>query len=688
MHGTRGRKSAKRYLAVALVLTLAACTTDTTPAPQVLVVDPGPVYSGTTIDLEVALFRSTALTGTVELSLTSNDAGITAPPVSTATSSGTLAVAVDDSVAPGDYTLTVTAEDADSAVTSEPTTLTVLGPQPGSLNGEVRSLMIPAPADAGFPVARAEALAAKSFVPGEDVPAAFDSLGLVPGEIVIAFTSDALLSSQAAVGLSVDGVTLTRSGGGAGVERDVWQFSESLSVEQTMALAERIAARPDVAYATPNWLFTVHATPTLYPLQWHYPAIDLQGAWNVETGEGESVVVAVVDTGYQPHIDLAGVFLPGYDFVNTDSDPIDTPSDDFSHGTHVAGTIASDLANDPWVAGINRGAKIVPVKVLDDDGIGTFAGIVAGMVWASGLTVPGYTLPDGTPVNANPARVLNLSLGGRVGPCPDAMADVTSYLASQDVIIVVSAGNSSQDTTMFAPANCPGVITVAATGPYDELAYYSNYGTFVDISAPGGNFDYVYTVEQDLFPALFPAAVLSTIGGGGDSDYAFSQGTSMAAPHVTGVVSLLLAADPTLTLDEVRSTLVDSARPMEAWKCEGRADVADCGAGHLDAAAALGAAPSTPWLGAPTVAFELYGCLDETCDEIDSGSEPIATTDSVLTRAYSSFSFPDLAPGFYLVTAAISAPGTDLPDQRGVEIFEVVPGEVTNGVVYAEPPVI
>src|SRR5690606_6766805 len=119
-----------------------------------------------------------------------------------------------------------------------------------------------------------------------------------------------------------------------------------------------------------------------------------------------------------------------------------------------------------------------------------------------------------------------------------------------------------------------------------------------------------------------------------------------AAPHVTGVVSLLLAADPSLTFEQVLTALVDTARPMEAWKCD-RPDVSDCGAGHLDAAAALGAPSSGAWVGAPSVAVELYACVDETCGEVDTDSVPVATSDAVLTRAFSGFAFADLAPGFY-----------------------------------------
>jgi serine protease len=674
-------------LALIIVL-LASCTTPSAPPAHVLVVDPGAVYSGTTVELDVALVRASTLTGSVDLSLTSANAGITAADVATATSSATLEVVIDATVPAGNYLVTVQAKDADSTVTSDPFTLVVLGPEPGGITGEVRSLMIPSPADGGFPLARADGFATKSFVPGEDVPLAFDEMRLVPGEIVIGFVSDGALNGQAAPqSLTVDGVTLSRSATSARATGGVWTFSDALSVEQTVVLADRIAARPDVAYATPNWLFTVHATPDLYRYQWHYPAIDLQGAWTAETGEGENVVVAVVDTGYQAHVDLDGVFLPGYDFVNDDADPTDNPTDGLSHGTHVSGTIASDLANAPLVAGINRGASILPVKVLDDDGVGSFDGIMDGMVWASGLTVPGYSLPVGVPVNANPARVMNLSLGGRIGACPAQMADVTSYLASQNVIIVVSAGNSSQDTSMFAPANCPGVITVAATGPYDERAYYSNYGSEVDISAPGGNFDYLYVVEDNLIPNIWEAGVLSTIGGGVASDYAWFQGTSMAAPHVTGVVSLLLATDPTMTVAAVRSAIVDTARPIDAWKCD-RPDVADCGAGSLDAAAALGAAASGAWIGAPTIQFDLFACADETCGEIDGSSVPIATADAVQTRAFAPFAFHDLAPGFYLVSATVAAPGSDFPIQQGSEIFEVLPGEDSNGVVYAEPNII
>src|SRR5690606_8637012 len=189
---------------------LAACTPP--PPAQVLVVDPGEVYSGTIVELDVALVRASQLTGTVELGLTSTEPGITAAPVSTATDSGTLLLEVDAAAAPGNYDVTVVAKDADSTATSQPLSLVVLGPQPGSISGEVRSLMIPSPLDGGFPAVMRGDVSTKSFVPGEDVPLAFDATRLVPGEIVISFESDAALGALAAGGgLSVDGVTLSPS---------------------------------------------------------------------------------------------------------------------------------------------------------------------------------------------------------------------------------------------------------------------------------------------------------------------------------------------------------------------------------------------------------------------------------------------------------------------------------------------
>ena len=680
-------------LAVALLAWLTACTPpDTGVDPTVIAIPPDPVFSGQSVELDVAVQRGGALTGEVEVALVSPPEGVTATPVSTTTSGATLTLQVANDVASGDHQLQVSASTGSTTVTSEPVTLTVLGVQPGSVGGEVRSLLIPTPGDAGFPTAPSNmppasfgGIDAVSMVPGEDVPLEFGQTRAVPGEVLVRFREGAALTASST--LSVNGVALRRDVGATGAGGlQLWRADDAarLTLEETIALAESLASRADVVSAMPNWLFAVTQAPVLYEYQWHYPAIDLHDAWTVQAGTSAQVEVAVLDTGYQAHVDLAGVFLPGYDFVNLDADATDgAPVGELSHGTHVSGTVVMNPANDPTAAGINRGGKIVPVKVLDDTGSGSILGIIYGMVWASGLSVPGFDPPAGTPVNDSPARVMNMSLGGRVGICPEEMAAVTSFLADQDVILVVAAGNESQDIGMFAPANCPGVLVVGATGPYDGRAYYSNFGLGVDVFAPGGNFDHLFISENDLIGSV-PAAVLSTTGAAGNSDWAFSQGTSMAAPHVAGVVSLLLAQDPSLTLDEVRTTLTSTATPLSARKCD-RPSGEECGAGLMNANLALGGTPSTPWPDAPTVTISLFACDDGTCTEIDDESVPDEELAGTMTRAYHTFDFADLAPGFYLIEAEMTAPTAVFQDHFGFQIVEVLPGTEINPIVEVTP---
>ncbi|MFA5568647.1 MAG: S8 family serine peptidase [Trueperaceae bacterium] len=660
-----------------------------------MVSNPGDVYSAQTVDILVAVQRGSTLASTVQLALVSAEPGITATDVTSSATMVTMTVHVDAGVPAGRYPIAVSATGG-ATVESDPVDLNVLGIEPGAVRGQMRSSLIPTPGDSGFPVPPAALGASgfnqRSYVPGEDVPLAFDEMRAVPGEVLVRFRKDAapLLGTQG-VGqdaLLVQGTTLRAPANGlvAGTLQR-WHADGVSTVEDVIALAEALQRRPDVVSASPNWIFSVHQAPALYDLQWHYPAISLQDAWAQETGESSPVTVAVVDTGYQDHADLAGIWLPGYDFVNLDADPTDggDPYADYvSHGTHVAGTIAMRLANSPLVAGVSRGASILPTKVLADEGFGTFEQIMAGMVWASGLAVPGYSYPSGwtIPANPNPAQVMNLSLGGRVGECPAELAMITSYLASQDVVVVVSAGNSSQPTGMFAPANCPGVITVAATGPYDERAYYSNFGSQVDISAPGGNFDYEYFAEAT--GGHFGAGVFSTTKVNGADSYAWFQGTSMAAPHVTGVIALLLASDPGLGFSGVYDAITSSAIPMSADQCD-RPSGEECGAGLLDANAALGGTPSLPWATAPEVTVGLWACSAADCSDVDLLEPADFEENGALTRAYWPLDFQDVPPGTYLVFGMVSAPGASVENLMGGQVVEVTSGGVANAVFFAVP---
>ncbi|MGI4716966.1 MAG: S8 family serine peptidase [Janthinobacterium lividum] len=356
--------------------------------------------------------------------------------------------------------------------------------------------------------------------------------------------------------------------------------------------AEMMARDPNIEYAEPDRIMTHMATANdpYYAQQWHYTdpvgGLRLPTAWDKSTGTG--VVVAVIDTGYRPHADLSGQILQGYDFISTasigndgngrDSDASDpgdrvvagecyagSPASNSSwHGTHVAGTVAARTNNSLGVAGVAYNAKIVPARVLGKCG-GYTSDIADAITWTSGGTV------TGVPANANKAKVLNLSLGGS-GACDATTQSAINGARSRGSVVVVAAGNDNMNVSNASPANCSGVIAVAATGKTGGRASYSNYGTLVDVAAPGGDGSY---------------SVISTLNSGtnapGSDNYAGYQGTSMATPHVAGVAALMFAAKSTLTPDQVESMLKSTARAFPAT-CSG------CGTGIVDATAAVNAA--------------------------------------------------------------------------------------------------
>lgn len=379
-----------------------------------------------------------------------------------------------------------------------------------------------------------------------------------------------------------------------GTGAHVFKLDRALSHGELQALAAELkAADPDVAYAEPDRKMYPMLTPNdpSYSSQWDlYEAtggIRAPAAWDLSTGSG--VVVAVIDTGIRPHADLTGQLVAGYDMIKDtavandgnarDSDPSDPgdwtaagecavgePASSSSwHGTHVAGTIAARTNNASGIAGIAFNAKVQPIRVLGKCG-GYTSDIADGMIWASGGTV------SGLPANATPSRVLNLSLGGG-GACDTTSQNAINSARSRNTVVVVAAGNENQNASNSSPANCSGVITVAATDRNGARAYYSNYGSVVTLAAPGGD---VRSSASN--------GILSTLNAGkqapGADSYAYYQGTSMATPHVAGVVALMLSAKPGATPDEVKAALQSSARAFPGT-CSG------CGSGILDAAAAV-----------------------------------------------------------------------------------------------------
>jgi serine protease len=381
----------------------------------------------------------------------------------------------------------------------------------------------------------------------------------------------------------------------------VLKLNRKVSVADAAKLAaDLMASDSSVEYAEPDRIMKPLFTPndTYYNQQWDYfdavGGMRVPAAWDKSTGTG--IRVAVIDTGYRPHVDLQGQILAGYDFIadtaisndgnGRDSDASDPgdwtaagqcgagePASNSSwHGTHVAGTIAALTNNGIGVAGVAYGAKVVPVRVLGQCG-GYTSDIANGIIWASGGVVSGVTNI------AARAQVINMSLGGG-GACDTTTQSAINSARSRGTVVVVAAGNENQNASNSNPANCAGVIAVAATNKSGGRASYSNYGTIVDVAAPGGDTG---------------AAILSTLNAGtttpGADNYVGYMGTSMATPHVAGVVALMLAKNPNLTPDDVEAKLKSSSRAFPA-ACSG------CGAGIVDASAAVDAATGVT---APTI---------------------------------------------------------------------------------------
>lgn len=478
-------------------------------------------------------------------------------------------------------------------------------------------------------------------------PPALSSSAFVPGEVIVKLRSEAHAQS-----LSVQGRSLQRVQS-LGVPQTAL-YRAALDARGTLELIDRLNARPDVLYAEPNYLKTIAKTPDdeFYPFQWHFEAMNLPAAWDITDGTTGDVTVAVVDTGSLAHPDLQGVFVGGYDFVSDavngadgdgyDADPTDLGQDASYHGVHVAGTVAARSNNGTGVAGVSWGAQVLPVRTLGVTGGGSLTDTVNGVLWAAGEPVAGV------PLNPNPAQIINLSLGGEA-PCSQLEQEAFSRVRAKGVTVVVAAGNEGSDAGFYAPANCDGVIVVGATGPQGERAPYSNYGSRVQVMAPGGDTSQTLTIQGETVPA----GVLSTIGDdAGGYTYGSYQGTSMASPHIAGLVALMLAQEPGLDPEAVLARLQSSATPLSPEAC-GQPD--GCGAGLVDAAAALGGTGTPtpgpnppPVTGSATTYVAALYCVAE-CSNFDTARSGIVevATDTL----HIPFRIDNLASGTYVVAA-------------------------------------
>ncbi len=379
------------------------------------------------------------------------------------------------------------------------------------------------------------------------------------------------------------------------------RFKDTLAQQkfETRWAIKALQRRTDVASADLNYIRTAQRVPddSYYNHQWHYPQINLPAAWDTTIGSPD-VIVAVVDTGvYLGHADLQGQLIAGYDFIldsdnAADGDGIDANPDDPGdganpgessfHGTHVAGTIGAKTDNGLGVAGISWAGKIMPVRVLGRLG-GTSYDVLQGVRYAAGLSNDSGTVP-------NPAAdIINLSLGG--SGYSQAAQDTYDEARDAGVIVIAAAGNSNVSDTLY-PAAYAGVVSVSAVDATDSRAWYSNYGSDIDVAAPGGD------TNVDLDADGYVDGVLSTLAddtsGTRQPIYVFYQGTSMAAPHVAGVVALMKAeaskASQTLTPAKLDALLQNGSMTDDNGDV-GRDDI--FGHGRINAQKAVLAAGQT-----------------------------------------------------------------------------------------------
>jgi subtilisin family serine protease len=357
---------------------------------------------------------------------------------------------------------------------------------------------------------------------------------------------------------------------------------EDLSEQEKAGILQRLKADPDVAFAEPEHTFTTRQIPNDPFLSssgtWGQPYQDLWGMFAVnapaawDTAQGDGVVVAVIDTGVDyNHPDLvdniwanpneiAGNFVDddgngfvddfhGWNFFNNTNDPLD----DNGHGTHVAGTIAAEGNNGIGVIGVAWHAKIMPLKGFDASGTGFDFTLAPAILYAAsnGADV----------INASWDAIDNLAVFGNSQTIEEAI----QYAASLGVVFVASAGNSNQDANNFFPANSPEAITVASSDPFGNFSFFSNFGSKIDVTAPG----------EDI---LSTQAANTFFGNPVIDGYARMTGTSMAAAHVSGVVALILSQNPGYSPDTVRTVLRSSATPNADTRF---------GSGELNAAIAV-----------------------------------------------------------------------------------------------------
>jgi len=402
------------------------------------------------------------------------------------------------------------------------------------------------------------------------------------------------------------------------------------------AVLEALSASPDIEYAEPDYL--AHAAETspddpLLPQQWGLDKIQALAAWDTVTGT-ETIVIAVLDSGIAlDHPDLASKLwvnpaeiagngidedsngfvddVNGWDFVNDDNDP----SDDNGHGTQVTGIIAADTDNEQGIAGVCWNCRVMPVKVMQVSGIANYSDIASGVYYAADKG----------------AEVINISLGGYANS--SALRQAIEYAVGEKGAVVVAGAGNDNTNDPFYPAAYAEVLAVAGTDTNDAKAAFSDYGDWVDVSAP--------------------AVTITTTYLGGD--WGPAQGTSFAAPFAAGLASLLRSQHPTWSEALVRAQIVHRADPIDTLN---PAYAGQLGSGRLNANAAVNQPPhpileltqiqvdgKVDGRPAPGKDSTLQVTLSNTWLKASAVTGTLTTTDPHVTLGQATTNFGDIAAG-------------------------------------------